>query len=69
MRTGRTDEGLKKLDEMIAKNPTNASAYAVKGQIYESQGKLPEAKSSYQAALKVDPNLAGAANNLAYILA
>ena len=66
---GRLDEGLKKLDELLKKNPFNARAYGVKGYIYQAQGKLDQAVESYTQALKIDPNLASAANNLAYILA
>src|SRR5262249_8685695 len=46
-----------------------ASAYATKGLIYESQGKINDAKKNYDQALKIDPNYDPAANNLAYILA
>jgi tetratricopeptide (TPR) repeat protein len=66
---GRADEGLKKLDDLIAKNPTNAAAYTTKGMIYESQARMEEATQSYSRALQLDPNADAAANNLAYILA
>jgi predicted Zn-dependent protease len=69
IKTGRLDEGLRQLDELIQKNPYNAGAYATKGLVYENQGKLEEAKQNYAQALKLDPNLDSAANNLAYILA
>ena len=63
------DEGLGKLDDLIKKNPANAGALGTKGLIYEQQGKTEEAKESYTQALKANPRLDGAANNLAYILA
>jgi tetratricopeptide (TPR) repeat protein len=69
LRTGRMDEGLKKLDDVIAKNSGNAGAYTTKGMIYQQQGKIVEAKASYNSALKADPNADVAANNLAYVLA
>ena len=69
MKSGRTDEGMKTLDGLIKKNPTNASMLGTKGAIFESQGKRQEAKDAYAEALKVNPNFEPAANNLAYILA
>jgi tetratricopeptide (TPR) repeat protein len=69
IRTGRMDEGLKKLDDLIAKNSSNAGAYTTKGMIYEQQGRIAEAKASYNSALQADPNSDVAANNLAYLLA
>src|SRR5262249_18286251 len=68
-KNGRTDEALKKLDEMTKKNPFHASAYGAKGFIYQTQDKLEEAKQSYAQALKINPNDDSAANNYAYILA
>jgi tetratricopeptide (TPR) repeat protein len=69
MKKGRVDDGIKTLDDIIKRDPKNTSAYGVKAQLYESQGKLEEAKQYYIEALKVNPNFDGAANNLAYILA
>jgi tetratricopeptide (TPR) repeat protein len=69
MRKGRTEEGVKILDDLVKTNPSNASAYAVKATILEGQGKIEEAKKTYAEALKVNPNYPGAANNLAYLLA
>ena len=69
MKTGRVDDGLKTLDGMIQKNPSNFSMIAAKGQIFESQGKIREAKDIYSQALKINPDFDLAANNLAYILA
>jgi tetratricopeptide (TPR) repeat protein len=69
IQSGRTDEGLRKLDELIKKNPANGGAYTIKGIIYENQGKMADAKQSYTRALQIDANLDVAANNLAYLLA
>jgi Flp pilus assembly protein TadD len=69
IQTGRTEEGLRKLDELIKKNPSNAGAYTIKGIIYENQGKASDAKESYTRALQLDGNSDVAANNLAYMLA
>jgi len=68
MKSGRTDDGSKVLDELIKKNPQDASAYAGKGFILHGQGKLEEAKRNYEQALKLNPNSEGVANNLAYLL-
>ena len=69
MRSGRTGEGLQKLNDMIKKNPRDSNTYAVKGSVYQRQGKIEEAEASYTEALKIDPYSDVAANNLAYILA
>jgi len=66
---GRFDEGLKELDILTTKNPSNAGAYTLKGMIQENQGKLEPAKQNYILALKADPNYATAGNNLAFIMA
>ena len=54
---------------MIKKNPGNSGAYAIKGLIYDSQGKTADAKEAYSRALQIDGTLDAAANNLAYLLA
>jgi tetratricopeptide (TPR) repeat protein len=69
IQTGRLDEGIGKLNDLIKKEPANAAALGTKGIIYEKQGKLAEAKESYRAALRANPKMDAAANNLAYILA
>jgi len=70
MKNGRSDDGMKVLDELAKKQPSNAaSTYVVKGLVLQQQGKIEEAKENYTQALKADPNQALAANNLAYLLA
>jgi len=69
IQTGRTKEGLTELDALIKKVPTSVTAYGTKGMLYESEGKVAEAKESYGQALKINPNYEPAANNLAYLLA
>jgi len=68
-RTGRLPEALQKLNEVTTKNPSDSGAYATKGMIYETQGKIEEAKTNYRKALELDPNSDIAANNLSYLLA
>ena len=68
MKSGRTDDSFKVVDDLIKKNPQDASAYAAKGSVLQGQGKLEEAKRNYEQALKLNPNFEGAANNLAYLL-
>jgi tetratricopeptide (TPR) repeat protein len=67
--SGRADDGIKRLDALAKKDPKNGEVYAIKGYIFESQGKLKEAEENYLLALNVDPNNDLAANNLAYLLA
>ena len=69
IRSSHVDEALRKLDEIIKKNPKNGFPYTLKASIYESQGKTEQAKDIYGEALKADPNSEIAANNLAFILA
>ena len=69
VQTAKFPEALQKLNEVTAKNPANAKAYATKGMIYESQGKMEDAKTNYRKALELDPNSDVAANNLSYMLA
>jgi tetratricopeptide (TPR) repeat protein len=69
IQAGRSEDGLRKLDELIQKNPANGGAHAIKGVIYENQGKMADAKQSYTRALQIDGNSDIAANNLAYMLA
>jgi tetratricopeptide (TPR) repeat protein len=65
---GRAQVALQQLDVLIKKNPTNASAHAIKGLIYQGMGNIEEAKQCYMDALSVNPDYDTAANNLAYIL-
>ncbi len=50
-------------------DPRNPTLYALIGSLHEQQGNLDLAQSYYDRALRVDPNYALAANNLAYSLA
>ncbi len=65
----RMDEALAKLDEMAKKNPSNAGLNALRGNVYQLQGKSKEAQDAYAKALQGDANNDFAANNLAYLMA
>jgi tetratricopeptide (TPR) repeat protein len=66
----RYDDAKRMLDERLQKNPSNPGAViAMRGTLYEVQGKTDEARKDYEKALESDPNQILAANNLAYILA
>jgi tetratricopeptide (TPR) repeat protein len=69
VQNGRMDDAQKMLDDELKRNPSANSVYAMKGTLFESQGKIEEAKQNYIRALQGDPNLDLAANNLAYTLA
>jgi tetratricopeptide (TPR) repeat protein len=69
LRMQRPDAALNVLDELLMNVPNHAVAHAMKASIYKLQGNLVEAKNSYLLALEQDPQLAAAANNLAYLLA
>src|SRR5262249_28871356 len=44
MKKGQTEDGVKVLDEMAKKNPSDGGTFAIKGIIMEQQGKTEEAK-------------------------
>jgi tetratricopeptide (TPR) repeat protein len=69
MKNGRSEDGIKVLDEMTKQDASKAAAYLAKGMVLQGQGKIEEAKENYAQALKADPNSPWAANNLAYLLA
>jgi tetratricopeptide (TPR) repeat protein len=66
--TGKLDQAIKEYEGVIAKNPKWVPGYLLLGMIHESQKDYVKAQASYEAALKVEPKFAPAANNLAYIL-
>ena len=52
---GRQSEAIKKLDQIIAKNPGYAPAYAGKGVAYAEAGHPEKAFRAFEMALKIDP--------------
>src|SRR5437867_3149524 len=68
MKGGKVNESLQVLDDMIKKNPKDAASYGMKGDLYQTQGKIEDAKQAYTQSLKLNPDAPVPANNLAYIL-
>lgn len=54
--TGRSDEGLKYVEEGIQKNPNYQRAWLTKGFILAIKGNIPEARNAWEKAYKIDPN-------------
>jgi tetratricopeptide (TPR) repeat protein len=69
MVTGRPDEVVRTYEAALKKNPDTGSLHLMVGSLYELQGKVPEAMQRYEDAVRLDPTLAVAKNNLAYLLA
>jgi len=67
-RTGKTDQAIKKYQELITKRPDMVGAYMHLGILHEQQGNLETAKKMYSDALKLQSDFAPAANNLAWMI-
>ena len=67
--TGRMQDVVKTYEEASKANPKNGALQLLLGTLYEQQGQLDLAAERYQQALTLDPSLAVAKNNLAYLLA
>ncbi len=67
--TGRREEVLSTYERAAAQRPDSAGLQLVLGSLYEAYGDLDQAEKAYERAIEVDPRLAPAKNNLAYILA
>jgi tetratricopeptide (TPR) repeat protein len=68
-RDNRLDDAIKEYEKALTKNPENISAHLMLGMIAEQGQDFDVAKSHYEATLKINPNFAPAANNLAWIIA
>jgi hypothetical protein len=66
---GKTTEGIVHLQEALRLNPAYAQAHGKLALAFDIQGRIPEALLEYHAALKWQPNLTEAQNNLAWLLA
>ncbi|QDU33072.1 tetratricopeptide repeat protein [Poriferisphaera corsica] len=56
------------IDNIVSKPEAPATAWFIRGVIHESNGQLNDAAISYREAIKINPDLASAKNNLAFIL-
>jgi tetratricopeptide (TPR) repeat protein len=67
--TGRSDEVMKTYEAALRHNPGSATLHLTVGSLYELRGQIPDAIARYEEAVRIDPNLAVAKNNLAYLIA
>lgn len=58
-------KAIETVNKALEVKPESAEAYNTLGVLYEILDDLPKALSSYQTALKLDPNIASAKDNLA----
>jgi tetratricopeptide (TPR) repeat protein len=63
----RLDEALAEFDALSKRHPRPVQALTLAGVILEAQKKPEEARKRYQQALALDPDMAVAANNLAWM--
>ena len=64
---GRYDEALAKVNDAAKRNPSDVGLLMLEGIIFEQKGEVTKARKSYEKALAINPRLAPAANNLAWI--
>ena len=67
--TGRTEEVLTTYEQALERNDRSARLHLDLALLYEMNGRLDEAMDRYDSAIALDPDLAVAKNNLAYLLA
>lgn len=67
--TGRRDEVLATYERAASQRPDNAGLQLVLGSLYEAYGETAKARETYEKSIQMDPSLAPAKNNLAYLLA
>jgi hypothetical protein len=65
----KTAEGIEHLQESLRFKPYYGQAHGKLALAFDIQGRIPEALLEYHAALKWQPNLTEAQNNLAWLLA
>ena len=69
MVTNRPDEVVKTYETALEKNGDQAKLHLTLGSLYELQGKTDLAIARYEDAVRLEPGLAVAKNNLAYLIA
>jgi Flp pilus assembly protein TadD len=65
--SGRDDEALAKLYEVLKANPRALPAQMLLGMLYERKGEVAKAQQAYEKVLTLNPRFAPAANNLAWL--
>ena len=66
---GKLDQALSQFETLAQKQSRPVEAITMTGMILRQQGKNDLARARYEEALRLDPNAATAANNLAWMLA
>jgi tetratricopeptide (TPR) repeat protein len=66
--TGKFDDAIAQLREVIRLKPDYAEAYYTLGTVYKQAGKLPESAQALHQALRLQPDFAGAHTTLAAVL-
>lgn len=66
--TGRPKEVLETYEKALASNPSSGTLHLIVGSLYELQSRTEDAMARYEDAVRLDPGLAVAKNNLAYLL-
>lgn len=69
MVSGRPDEVVKTYETALERNPDSAPLNLIVGSLYELRGRTSDAIARYEDSVRLDPSLAVAKNNLAYLLA
>ena len=67
--TGRTGDMLTTYEKAVAARPDSAPLQLIVGTLYEMRKEPDRAAAAYEKAISLDPQLAPAKNNLAYLLA
>ena len=69
MVTNRPDQVVKTYEEALQKNENSAKLHLIVGSLYELRGDRDKAMARYEDAIRLEPDLAVAKNNLAYLIA
>lgn len=66
---GETDQAIASFEKLVATEPKHVESHLRLGMLYQGKQRWQEARAAYLAATKLDPNLAVAYNNLAWMTA
>jgi tetratricopeptide (TPR) repeat protein len=69
MVTNQPDQVVKTYEDALARNEKSAKLHLIVGSLYELRGEKTRAMERYEDAIRLDPQLAVAKNNLAYLIA